>query len=449
VLGGVFISYRREDSGGFAGRIYDRLVSRLGRDSVFFDVDAIPPGRDFVDVLSERVGRCDALVAIIGKQWVSSVDAADRRRLDDPHDFVRVEIEAALQRDVPVIPVLVDGAAPPQAADLPDGMKKLARRQAIEISLTRFDSDAELLTNALAEIEGRQEDAHAEAAPTAEQSKAPPAPAHVAAAASSQAASSGATLGSAPLKPASRRSLPYFALGALVIVAAIAWLAGGQRFDTVLEKLTGEHVSIPDQRRGSDISKSVAPMPEVDQSPRGAAPRTEDKSIAAPPASQSGEDADAAARIDLGDRYYYGIGVERDYDKAFNLYRQAAEQGSHQGEYYLGWMYDHGRGTQQDYFQAFAWYKKAAESGYAPAQNDIGVLYETGQAVERDYAKALAWFQKAANQDNPTAERNIGVLYETGKGVTQDIAEARAWYQKAAAQGDEGARAALLRLQSK
>ncbi len=108
-MGGVFISYRREDSGGFAGRIYDRLVSRLGRDSVFFDVDAIPPGRDFVDALSERVGRCDALVAIIGKQWVSSVDAADRRRLDDPHDFVRVEIEAALQRDVPVIPVLVDG----------------------------------------------------------------------------------------------------------------------------------------------------------------------------------------------------------------------------------------------------------------------------------------------------------------------------------------------------
>ncbi len=170
MLGGVFISYRREDSGGFAGRIYDRLVSRLGRDSVFFDVDAIPPGRDFVDVLSERVGRCDALVAIIGKQWVSSVDAASRRRLDDPHDFVRVEIEAALQRDVPVIPVLVDGAAPPQAADLPDGMKKLARRQAIEISLTRFDSDAELLTNALAEIEGQQQNAHAEAAPTAEQS---------------------------------------------------------------------------------------------------------------------------------------------------------------------------------------------------------------------------------------------------------------------------------------
>ena len=72
MTGGVFISYRRDDSGGFAGRIYDRLSSRLGRENVFFDVDTIPPGRDFVDVLSERVGKCDALLAVIGKHWVLS-----------------------------------------------------------------------------------------------------------------------------------------------------------------------------------------------------------------------------------------------------------------------------------------------------------------------------------------------------------------------------------------
>ena len=94
MTGGVFISYRREDSGGFAGRIYDRLTSRLGRENVFFDVDAIPPGQDFVDVLSERVGKCDALLAVIGKHWVVSADSENRRRLDDPQDFVRIEIEA-------------------------------------------------------------------------------------------------------------------------------------------------------------------------------------------------------------------------------------------------------------------------------------------------------------------------------------------------------------------
>jgi TIR domain len=151
--GGVFICYRREDSAGFAGRIYDRLKASLGRDSVFIDVDNIPAGRDFVEVLSEHVGRCDALIAVIGRKWLASADNDSRRRLDDPTDFVRIEIEAALARNVPVIPVLVDGAAMPRADDLPDVLKKLARRQGIEISHNRFDSDAERLTDALARID--------------------------------------------------------------------------------------------------------------------------------------------------------------------------------------------------------------------------------------------------------------------------------------------------------
>ena len=83
MAGGVFISYRREDTDGFAGRIYDRLAMRLGHDNVFFDVDAIPPGRDFVDVLSDRVGKCDALIAVIGNNWVAA-DAQNRRRLTIP-----------------------------------------------------------------------------------------------------------------------------------------------------------------------------------------------------------------------------------------------------------------------------------------------------------------------------------------------------------------------------
>jgi hypothetical protein len=153
VLGGVFICYRREDSGGFAGRIYDRLRNRLGRENVFFDVDNIAPGLDFVDVLTERVGYCDALIAVIGRQWITTTNKDNRRRLDDPTDFVRIEIEAALARGIPVIPVLADGATMPRAEDLPDSLRKLARRQGIEISHTRFDSDVERLTRALSELE--------------------------------------------------------------------------------------------------------------------------------------------------------------------------------------------------------------------------------------------------------------------------------------------------------
>ena len=147
--GGVFISYRREDSAGFARLIYDRLTSKLGRESVFFDVDNIPPGFDFVEVLSNRVGGCDALVAVIGKGWLSSADIDSHRRLDDPNDFVRIEIEAALERNIRVIPVLVDGAAMPRPQDLPNSLQKLARRHGMEVSHTRFDSDVERITRAL------------------------------------------------------------------------------------------------------------------------------------------------------------------------------------------------------------------------------------------------------------------------------------------------------------
>jgi hypothetical protein len=122
VLGGVFISYRRDDSAGFPGRIYDRLTKSLRHAHFFLDVDNIPAGLDFGDVLSDHVGRCDALIAVIGRGWLSSADAENRRRLDDPLDTVRIEIEAALGRGIRVIPVLVDGAEMPRLEELPESL---------------------------------------------------------------------------------------------------------------------------------------------------------------------------------------------------------------------------------------------------------------------------------------------------------------------------------------
>ena len=104
----IFISYRREDSADISGRINDRLVERFGKNAVFKDVDSIPIGRDFRRHLQEAVGRCDALLVIIGKQWCDATDEHGKRRLDDPRDHLRIEIETALERgDIPVIPVLV------------------------------------------------------------------------------------------------------------------------------------------------------------------------------------------------------------------------------------------------------------------------------------------------------------------------------------------------------
>ncbi len=104
-------------------------------------------------MLTERVGKCDALVAVIGQGWVSSADRDNRRRIDDPHDFVRIEIEAALDRGVRLIPVLVDGAAMPRPGELPDSMKKLSRRQGVDVSHAQFDSDVRKLTRVLSLLE--------------------------------------------------------------------------------------------------------------------------------------------------------------------------------------------------------------------------------------------------------------------------------------------------------
>ena len=150
--GGVFICYRREESAFAARAIHDRVVERLKRDNVFLDVDSIELGVDWLKELTERVGACDALVAVIGKTWISTAGRDNQRRIDDPDDFVRIEIEAALRRDIRVIPVLVDGAAMPRPGELPDSLKGLARRQGIEVSHAQFDADVEKLTRALASI---------------------------------------------------------------------------------------------------------------------------------------------------------------------------------------------------------------------------------------------------------------------------------------------------------
>lgn len=148
---GIFISYRREDASASAGRIYDHLVSRFGRDAVFMDVDGIEPGMDFHEVLNERVAECDVLLAVIGPDWLKA-DASGRRRIDSPNDFVQIEVSAGLERNIRVIPILVDGAAMPDAAELPERLAALARRNALEITHTRFAADIDLLCGALAKI---------------------------------------------------------------------------------------------------------------------------------------------------------------------------------------------------------------------------------------------------------------------------------------------------------
>lgn len=145
----IFISYRREDAEGQAGRLFDDLVSHFGKGSVFMDVTGIERGRDFRQAIKEHVASCDVLLAMIGKDWLGAKDESGRLRLEDPMDFVCLEIASALKRDIPVIPVLVRGAIMPRSDQLPPDLADLPYRNGVELTHARWDSDVQELIEAL------------------------------------------------------------------------------------------------------------------------------------------------------------------------------------------------------------------------------------------------------------------------------------------------------------
>jgi hypothetical protein len=145
----VFISYRRGDTAGEARALFDYLSNLLGEKSVFMDVDSIALGRDFRTVLQETTAACDLMLVLIGRTWVDVRDENGRTRIEDPSDYVRLEIESALKRNIPVTPVLVQGAHIPDPEQLPAEIRDLAYRNAFELSHNRWVSDVHEMTRRL------------------------------------------------------------------------------------------------------------------------------------------------------------------------------------------------------------------------------------------------------------------------------------------------------------
>lgn len=145
----IFINYRRADTRWAASRLYDGLSSQIGADRLFMDVDSIPPGADFVEYLNAYVDRSMAIVVLIGPHWLDLRDENGVRRIEDPDDFVNIEINRALERDVLVLPVLIDDAEMPSETDLPEGLKGLARRQAVRLDHETYGQDMRRLVDAL------------------------------------------------------------------------------------------------------------------------------------------------------------------------------------------------------------------------------------------------------------------------------------------------------------
>jgi hypothetical protein len=150
----IFISYRRADAAGDAGRLADHLLQRFGADRVFLDIETIDPGTDFVQVLLASLRQTAAMLVVIGPQWASLRGADGTRRLEDPNDFVRLEVETALGRGIPVVPVLVQGANLPRKEDLPASLAPLVTRQTFVLDHAEFHADAERLSVRLAKLIG-------------------------------------------------------------------------------------------------------------------------------------------------------------------------------------------------------------------------------------------------------------------------------------------------------
>lgn len=199
----IFINYRREDSSGHAGRLFDALSAHFaGR--LFMDVDTLEPGVDFVEAIEQAVGSCEVLIVVIGREWLTIENTAGHRRLDDPADFVRLEVESALARKIRVIPVLVQDAPMPRAEELPPSLARLARRNAIELSDARWAYDVDRLARTIQDILEKQE--VSAPAPALPPERTMPSPAAIAPAVAAKTAGTRVWL---------------FSLAALVLVAAV------------------------------------------------------------------------------------------------------------------------------------------------------------------------------------------------------------------------------------
>lgn len=150
----IFISYRREDSAGHSGRLYDCLVQRFGEAQVFLDFNAIPGATDFTQEILKALARANVVLVVIGPRWCDASDAEGRKRLFTPNDIVRAEIGVALIKKVTVIPVLVDGASMPTQNQLPPDLSGLTAINAVTISDRRFSSDVDFLIQTIAEAQG-------------------------------------------------------------------------------------------------------------------------------------------------------------------------------------------------------------------------------------------------------------------------------------------------------
>ncbi len=423
--GQIFISYRREESRWSARSLRDRLSASFDPNQIFMDIDAIALGEDFVKAIETTVAKCDVLIALIGNNWLTSKDDQGSRRLDNPEDFVRMEIATALKREIRVIPVLVDGALMPRSPELPDDLKSLVRRNALRITDTSFDGDCQRLAAAISLVlekaateeqereknrldpesrarEGSDKDKNVPPTPALSQDRGP-AQAAIAPVMQSQR--------SAMRKPFTLRA-PIVIIALLLIIGVI-WLAGSKLNHTDRETaLVTPTASTPTPT--ATATATGTPTPGVPSSNsdfytnRGwdfYQKKEYDKAIS---------DYNEAIRLDPNNAWPYnrrGIAHDdkKEYDLAISDYSEAIRLSPSYVEAYSnrGNAYN----DKGEYDKAISDYNDAIRlnPNYAIAYNNRGSTYDD----KNEYDKAISDYNEAIRLDPnyANAYNNRGVAY--------------------------------------
>ena len=466
--GSIFICYRREDSADVTGRIYDRLVDHFGPERVFMDVEAIRLGYDFRSEIDQTIKVCSIVIVVIGDEWLVPVDG--KRRIDDENDYVRIEIEAALRRKIPIIPVLTRGVSHPTKAMLPASLEALAYRHGTSIRHEHFRGDVDSLISQMDKLLARQESTPSKPA----EPKEPTTPVKSTQKTQSQPAIppvapiSAIAASKAPAVWRRKRLIIVSAVGAIVILLLViaGFLIGPNRSRKAVDRSV---IDIADYQKRADQGDAAAQTILGTSYENGIQGLSKDLGKAAELYQKAADQGYAEAQNNLGLLYERGEGVPKDLGKAADLYQKAADQGNQPAignlnrlskptkpevtdrgnaatQFNLGVQYEYGRGVPKDLVKAAELYQKAANQGHARAQLHLGSLYESGLGVPKDLGKAVELYQKAADQGMTPAQNNLGLLYENGQGVPKNLGKARELYQKAADRGYQPAIANLKRL---
>jgi hypothetical protein len=403
------------------------------------DIDQIEPGEDFVEVINRKVVTCDIAIVAIGPHWLSATDQSGKRRLDDEEDFVRMEIVAALQRNIRVIPVLVDGARMPGRHDLPEALAPLSRRNAIELSETRFHADVNRLIEA---IEKSFVVAEKKVKLSATPAAPPPEPATVRPPESESKDLPEPSESTKRAEPKEPKQIYVHAVSeatpASLVETPKPFPIRAARPNSVSERSQQDSVATANDLTTAAKSTQTTPAPTP-------VPSTSSIAALKKPKVWTWE-----RRILDGAIVFLLLALAAVF--MWSRHQKAPQQSNQPAIANLNTPSKPAELTWNvlPWANDFDRVKKNADQGNAQAQYLLGSNYEYGFGnVPQDLGKAAEFYQKAADQGNPDGQYNLGRLYENGWGVPTDLKKAEELYKKAAGQGHRDAGERWLQLIAK